>query len=287
MIRVGLVGYGYWGPNLARNFAESRTCGLAGVCDLNLDRLAMARKRHPAVKLVTRYTDLLDDPQFDAIAISTPVSTHFELAMSALRKGKHVMVEKPLTGSSDQARSLIEEAERRHLVLMVDHTFIYTGAVRKVKEQVSGGELGEIYYFDAVRVNLGLFQHDVDVLWDLAVHDLSIFNYLSRKMIVYDDMQLTEKVRVYDRGVTVSDKPESVYKVLVGYRMGDIWIPHLDSTEALQTEVNHFAECIDRRTRPDSDGQAGLEVVRYLEAATQSMKERGKPVELKRARAAA
>ena len=342
MIRVGLVGYGYWGPNLARNFAESRTCGLAGVCDLNLDRLAMARKRHPAVKLVTRYTDLLDDPQFDAIAISTPVSTHFELAMSALRKGKHVMVEKPLTGSSDQARSLIEEAERRHLVLMVDHTFIYTGAVRKVKEQVSGGELGEIYYFDSVRVNLGLFQHDVDVIWDLAVHDLSIFNYLladrpvaisatgcghipgrrentayitlffesslighihvnwlspvkvrqtliggSRKMIVYDDMQLSEKVRVYDRGVTVSDTPESVYKVLVGYRMGDIWIPQLDNTEALQIEVNHFAECIDTGTRPDSDGQAGLEVVQYLEAATQSMKERGKPVELRRARAAA
>src|SRR5437899_4064006 len=145
MIRVGVIGYGYWGPNLARNFAESRACGLAGVSDLNPDRLAVARKRHPAVKLVTQSAELLDDPQIDAIAISTPVSTHFELAMNALRKGKHVMVEKPLTASSDQARILIEEAERRNRVLMVDHTFIYTGAVRKVKEQVSGGQLGEIY----------------------------------------------------------------------------------------------------------------------------------------------
>jgi predicted dehydrogenase len=342
MIRFGLIGYGYWGPNLARNFAESRSCELAGISDLNQERLAVARKRHPGVKVGREYKELLDDPQIDAIAIATPVSTHFELALSALRKGKHVLVEKPLTATSDHARILIEEAERRNLVLMVDHTFIYTEAVRKISEQVNSGALGEIYYFDSVRVNLGLFQHDVDVIWDLAVHDLSIFNYLlserpvaisatgcghipgrkentayitlffesslighihvnwlspvkvrqtliggSRKMIVYDDMHLTEKVRVYDRGITASDTPENMYKVLVEYRMGDILIPHLNNTEALATEVDHFAGCIEKGARPDSDGQAGLEVVGYLEAATQSMKERGKPVELKRARAAA
>ena len=330
MIRVGVIGYGYWGPNLARNFAESRTCELAGVSDLSADRLALVKKRHPAVKAVADYQELLDDPKIDAIAISTPVSTHFPLAMNALRSGKHVLVEKPLTASSDQARRLIEEAARRKLTLMVDHTFVYTGAVRKVKEQLTGGELGEIYYFDSVRVNLGLFQHDVDVIWDLAVHDLSIFNYLfserpvaisatglghvpggkeniayitlffksnlighihvnwlspvkvrqtliggSRKMIVYDDMQITEKVRVYDRGINVNDDPESLYKILVSYRTGDVWIPRLDNTEALQVEVDHFSGCIEKGTLPISDGQAGLEVVQYLEAATHSMKEEG------------
>jgi predicted dehydrogenase len=267
----------------------------------------------------------------DAVAISTPVSTHFPLAMEALKAGKHVLVEKPMTASSDQALRLIEEADRRNLILMVDHTFVYTGAVRKIREIIERGSLGEIYYYDSTRVNLGLFQHDVDVIWDLAVHDLSILDFLlpqfpvavsatgighvkgvaenvayvtafydspliahlnvnwlspvkvrrtllggSRQMIVYDDMESSEKVKLYDKGITVKNGPESVYKMLVGYRSGDMYCPQLDVTEALRVEAQHFAECIEHKKVPVTNGFAGLRVVSILEAATQSMKDRGR-----------
>jgi predicted dehydrogenase len=336
MVRVGLIGYGYWGPNLLRNFAELTGSQVAAVCDLSSERLELVRRRYPAVRTTTNWLDLIGDHSIDAIAVATPVSTHFELASEALRAGKHVLVEKPLTANSEQALGLMEEAARHKRVLMVDHTFVYTGAVRKIRELVAEGKVGEIYYYDSVRVNLGLFQHDVDVIWDLAVHDLAIMIYVlgcvpcaiaatgknhfqggkeniayitaffegmliahinvnwlapvkvrrtliggSRQMIVYDDMEITEKVKVYDRGVTINaDHTERAYQERVGYRMGDMWAPVLDITEALRVEGQEFIEAIEKARQPITDGDAGLQVVRILEAATESMKARGKLVEL-------
>lgn len=337
MIRVGVIGYGYWGPNLVRNFSEAPGTSVAGVCDARPERLALVERRYPGVQVTTRVEELLANPAIDAVAISTPVSAHFELAMQALRAGKHVMVEKPMTSTSAEALTLIAEAEQRGLVLMVDHTFVYTGAVRKIRELITSGRLGDLYYYDSVRVNLGLFQHDVDVIWDLAVHDLAIMEYVlgvqpcaitaagmshvaggpeniayitaffednliahvnvnwlspvkvrrtliggSKQMIVYDDMEPSEKVKVYDKGITVTNGPESVYKMLIGYRTGDMYSPQLDVTEALRIEAQHFADCIEHGKRPITDGYAGLRVVRMLEAATQSMKKRGALVELER-----
>jgi predicted dehydrogenase len=311
------------------------------VSDLRPERLASVQARYPTVKTTTDHCDLFTDPTIDAIAIATPVSTHFELAMQALRAGKHVLVEKPLTATAEQAIQLIEEAARRDRVLMVDHTFVYTGAVRKIRELVASNGLGDIYYYDSVRVNLGLFQHDVNVLWDLAVHDLSIMDYVlpsrpcavsatgmshvpgepeniayltlffdgcliahihvnwlapvkvrrtliggSHKMIVYDDLEPSEKVKVYDKGITVNKNTESLYQMLVGYRTGDMWAPQLDMTEALRTEALHFIQCIEGGERPITDGEAGLRVVQILEAATQSMAERGRLIELCTARVA-
>lgn len=342
MLRAGVIGYGYWGPNLVRNFAEMPGSQIAAVCDLSPERLALVQRRYPGIKTTLRYRELLTDGTIDAVAIATPVSTHFELAMQALQAGKHVLVEKPLTTTSQQAVRLVEEAERRSRVLMVDHTFVYTGAVRKIRELVASNELGDIYYYDSVRVNLGLFQHDVNVIWDLAVHDLSIMDYLfpcqpravsatgmchvpgepeniayltlffdgcllahihvnwlapvkvrrtliggSQKMVVYDDLEPSEPVKVYDKGITVNGNPESVYQMLVGYRAGDMWAPQVDLTEALGTEVSHFVRCVEEGERPIADGQAGLRVVRILEAATESIAARGQPVELALEREAA
>ena len=335
MIHVGVIGYGYWGPNLVRNFVEVSGAEVGAVCDLRPERLAKARARYPTVEITTDYQDVLANSHIDAIAIVTPVSTHFELAMQALQVGKHVLVEKPLAATSEQAVRLIEEADRRDRMLMVDHTFVYTGAVRKIRELVASNELGDLYYYDSVRVNLGLFQHDVNVIWDLAVHDLSIMDYVlpsrpravsatgmshvpgepeniayltlffdrdfiahihvnwlapvkvrrtliggSRKMIVYDHLNPGEQVKVYDKGITVNNDAESVYRMLVGYRTGDMWAPQIDRTEALRTQVLHFISCIEEDERPITDGEVGLQVVRVLEAATQSMVERGRLVEL-------
>jgi predicted dehydrogenase len=335
MIRLGVIGYGYWGPNLVRNFVEARGSQLIAVSDLRPERLAFVKGRYPAIKTTTDHRDLLVDPNIDAIAIATPVSTHYEIAMQALKAGKHVLVEKPMTATSEQAIRLVEEAERLSRILMVDHTFVYTGAVRKIRDLVEQNELGEIYYYDSVRVNLGLFQHDVNVIWDLAVHDLSIMDYVlgvfpvavsatgmshlsgqpenvayvtlffetnmiahlhvnwlspvkvrrtlvggSLKMIVYDDLEPSERIKVYDKGVTVNKSSESVYQMLIGYRTGDMWAPQLDITEALRVEALHFLRCIEKGERPLTDGEAGLRVVKVLEAATQSMLERGRPVKL-------
>ncbi|MBI3298600.1 MAG: Gfo/Idh/MocA family oxidoreductase [Elusimicrobia bacterium] len=335
MISVGLIGYGYWGPKLARNFVDSRGCRLAAICDLNPERLAAAASRYPSIPALDDADAILLDPKIDAVVIATPVSSHFELARRALRAGKHVLVEKPLTSTAADAERLIEEAARMDRVLMVDHTFAYTGAVGKIRELVRGGDLGEINYYDSTRVNLGLFQHDVSVVWDLAVHDLSIMDHIlgdaptavsatgirhvpgapenvayltlffdrsmiahinvnwlapvkvrrtliggSRKMVVYDDLEPSEKVKVYDKGITVANETENLYKTLVGYRTGDMWAPQFDMTEALTTEIAHFLRCIEGRERPLTDGQAGLRVVRILEAASQSLVERGRPVEL-------
>ena len=335
MIQIGVIGYGYWGPNLVRNFVEATGSRVVALSDIQEERLTKAKTRYPQIKTTTRYRELLTDSTIDAIVIATPVSTHFDLAMEALRAGKHVLVEKPLAATSEQGERLVEEAARCKRVLMVDHTFVYTGAVRKIKEMVEGGRLGQIYYYDSVRVNLGLFQRDVNVLWDLAAHDLSIMDYVlderpcavsaigtahvpghprnmayltclfsgsliahfhvnwlapvkirhtliggERQMIVYDDLEPSEKVKVYDKGITVNDGPEGRYQLLVGYRSGDMWAPQLSTAEALGVMAQHFLECIEKDGKPLTDGHVGLRVVQMLEAATQSIMKRGRLVEL-------
>ena len=336
MIRVGVIGHGYWGPNLVRNFMLAPGSVVTRVCDLREERLTPLQKVYPGLKTCTRATELINDPEIDAVVIATPVSSHFELAMAALQAGKHVLVEKPLASTSDQARRLIDEAAARKLVLLVDHTFVYTDAVRKIRELIASGQLGQIYYYDAVRVNLGLFQHDVNVIWDLAIHDLSIMDYVlpekpvsvsvtgishipgqpenvayitlffassqiahvhvnwltpvkvrhtliggSEKMILYDDLEPSEKVKVYDKGIRVTPGPEDVYRMLVSYRLGDMSAPRLDNTEALQTEALHFIECVETGRQPDTDGLAGLRMVNMIEAAETSLRDRGRLVEIK------
>jgi len=335
MIRTGVIGYGYWGPNLVRNFMEAPGSTVVAVCDPRRERLSHLQIRYPSVRTLSNSQELFDDPAIDAIVIATPVSSHFELAMAALRSNKHVLVEKPLAADSEQALRLIEEAGRRQRVLMVDHTFVYTGAVRKIKELIASNALGDIYYYDAVRVNLGLFQHDVNVIWDLAIHDLSIMDYVlpskavavsatgisnipgqpenvayitlffadpqiahvhvnwltpvkvrhtliggSEKMILYDDLEPSEKVKIYDKGVTVSQNAEAVYELLVSYRSGDMWAPRLDPTEALQREAQHFVDCIQHNKQPETDGQAGLRLLGIVEAAERSLRARGQLVEI-------
>jgi predicted dehydrogenase len=346
MIGVGVVGYGYWGPNLVRNLHEVPGCRVVGVADGRPARLDLVRQRYPAVTTYPDIEDLLADRRVDAVAIATPVHTHFELAMRALKTGRHVLVEKPMASSSDQAARLVDEAACRRLVLAVDHTFVYTGAVRRIKQLVDEGALGDIYYYDSVRVNLGLFQHDVSVVWDLAVHDLSIMDYVlpsrpcavsatglghvegepeniayltlfftdrviahvhvnwlapvkvrrtliggSQKMVVFDDLEPSEKIKVYDKGITLNGTSgksaaapngngEKRYQMLVGYRTGDMWAPQIDLNEALCTELREFVAAVAASRPPLSDGHAGLRVVRMLEAATESMENRGRVVEL-------
>lgn len=337
MIKVGVIGYGYWGPNLVRNFMEAPGSTVAAVCDIRSERLSQLRHRYPSLRTITDCRDVFSAPDIDAIVIATPVSSHFDLAMTALKAGKHVLVEKPLAANSELGQRLIDEAAKRDLILMVDHTFIYTGAVRKIREVIATGALGEIYYYDAVRVNLGLFQHDVNVIWDLAIHDLSIMDYVlptraqavsatgisnipgqpenvayitlffstpqiahvhvnwltpvkvrhtliggSEKMILYDDLEPSEKVKIYDKGVTVSQSPEAVYEMLVSYRSGDMWAPRLEPTEALQTEALHFIDCIENKQKPETDGHAGLRLVRIVEAAERSLRGRGQLVEIEK-----
>ncbi len=338
MINIAVIGCGYWGPNLIRNFSTTPGARLAAVCDLNETRLKKAREQNPGLHTTADYAALLAREDLDAVAIATPVSSHFPLAKQALEAGKHVLVEKPMTATVAQAEELVALAAEKNLVLMVDHTFAYTSAVRKIKELVDGGDLGQLLYYDSVRINLGLFQHDVNVLWDLAVHDLAIMdfalgqepvavsatglahlagqhedvayltcffessliahfhlNWLSplkirrtiiggdRKSIVYDDLEPSEKLKIYDRGATLNEKtPESVHRTLVDYRMGDMWAPHLGQGEALRAESTHFIECIEQGKTPITDGQAGLRVVRILEAANQSLAQRGAPVNIKK-----
>jgi len=335
MIGIGVIGYGYWGPNLVRNFADTPGSRVMAVSDLNPERLERLTHRYPGVTTSTTAEALITNPAVDAVVIATPVATHFELAMQALAAGKHVWVEKPLAASSDEARRLRDEAARRRLVLMVDHTFVYTGAVRKIGELVRTGHLGDVYYYDSVRVNLGLFQYDVDVMWDLAVHDLSIMDYVldarpravsaigsahvpgrtanvayltclfddsliahfhvnwlapvkvrrtliggAKQMIVFDDLEPSEKVRVYDKGITVDPGLEDRHEMLVSYRTGDMWAPQLDATEALSGAARDFLDSIDTGREPVTNSAVGLRVVRILEAATASMRNQGQLVTL-------
>jgi predicted dehydrogenase len=333
-ITVGVIGCGYWGPNLIRNFAENQSAELLWICDADTRRLEKIARRYPSARSTTDWRELIRDARLDAIVVATPVATHYQFARAALEAGKHVLVEKPFTASGREAERLIALAERQRLALMVDHTFVYTGAVRRIKEMVAAGEIGDLLYFDSVRINLGLFQHDVNVVWDLAPHDLSImdfiveerpvalmatgschiqpgieniayvqlrfddtlianfhFNWLSpvkirrtliagsRRMIVYDDIEPTEKVRVYDSGVdrnAIGEDLEETYKTLVSYRTGDVWVPKLDSTEALHYVCAEFLDSIKHARPSPSDGAAGLRVVRLLEAAQTSINEGGR-----------
>jgi len=332
-VRVGVIGYGYWGPNIVRNLHGLEHCQVVSVCDKNPSALKRAQKSYPGVQVTTDFSEVLQSPDIDAVAIVTPVWTHFELAKAALENGKHVFVEKPFTATSQQAEELIELADRKNLRIMVDHTFLFSGAVRKIRELVDDGTLGPLYYYDSTRVNLGLFQHDVSVLWDLAPHDLSIMDYLivekpeavvatgsnhlnhladmafitvyfpsnviahfnvnwlspvkvrntliggRDKMLVWNDLDPDEKIKVYDKGVKIT-KAEGVYDLLVSYRSGDVWGPKVDSTEALKVELEYFIQCIVDGKTPVNDGAAGLRVVRLLEAAEQSLQARGQLVRL-------
>ena len=334
-MKVAVVGLGYWGPNLVRNFLT--TDGVEGVicCDSDTERLVKFRRKFPTAETSTSLDEVLEDEEVRAIALATPPSTHFPLARKALESGRHVLIEKPMATSSEHALELIRIAEARRLTLMVDHTFIYTGAVRKLKQLKDEDALGDIMYFDSVRVNLGLFQHDTNVIWDLAPHDISIMEHLidkdpvavsatgtnhfngyedvayvavhfadktmahfhvnwlspvkirkillggSKKMVVYDDMEPSEKVKVYDKGVEIHSK-ECVYKTLIQYRTGDMYAPKISATEALKLVAEEFVTCIETGKRPITDGVSGLNVVRILEAADQSLKEQGRPIELKK-----
>ena len=332
MIRVAVIGAGYWGPNLIRNLAACPRAKLVAVCDKDPKRLERVLAFYPAVEGVADAAALLARPDLDAVAIATPVHTHLPLGLAALRAGKHVLVEKPMAASVREAEQLVDAAREAERTLMVDHTFIFSGAVRKMKEILDSGELGDLYYVDSVRINLGLFQHDVNVVWDLAPHDLSIVDYLigrlpkslsafgachaddrseiediaylnldfsggllasfhvnwlspvkirhfaiggSRKSLVYNDLVPGEKIKVYDHGITVSADAEARRGVLIGYRTGDIWSPHIEEVEPLQRMVAHFAECVEEHKPPLTDGAAGLRVVRILEAAQRSIKAQG------------
>lgn len=333
-VGVAVVGCGYWGPNLIRNFSTSPSSTVVALCDPNEATLNKAGTLCPSARRTAVFETLLTDPTVEAVAIATPVGTHAALAGAALRAGKHVLVEKPMATSEREAEELVRLAERNQRTLMVDHTFLYSSAIRKIKELIDAGELGEIFYLDSVRINLGLFQNDVNVLWDLAPHDLSIVDHLlgrlprgltatgachtrggledmaylhldfgndllasfhvnwlspvkvrhlivagSKKSLVYNDLNPWEPVKVYDRGITIDENREARRGVLISYRTGDIWSPNLEPQEALQTVARHFAECIRSGRRPLSDGEAGLRIVRILEAAQQSMQTHGARVD--------
>jgi predicted dehydrogenase len=330
-VGVAVVGCGYWGPNLIRNFFDTAGCRVDAICDSSPARLKAVSQRHPSVLATTDFEDILADRSVDAVVIATPVHTHAKLAKRALQAGKSVLVEKPMTASVADAEELVELAQRLNLTLMVDHTFVYTGAVRRIKQLVETGELGRLYYYDSVRVNLGAVQHDINVIWDLAAHDLSIMDYLldkqpygvsamaashlpgrladvayltllfeedliahfhvnwlspvkvrqvlmggDRRMVLYDDIEPTEKIKLYDRGISWNNDAEARRDAIVGYRLGDMYAPVLDSTEALRTECRHFIDCVRSGETPLTDAVAGLRVVRQLAAAERSALNEGR-----------
>jgi predicted dehydrogenase len=333
MVNIGVIGYGYWGPNIVRNFNGIDRAQVVSVCDLNKGALGKVRKLYPAVNTTANVDDLISSNNIDAIAIITPVFTHFEIAKKALENGKHVFVEKPFTSTVEQAEKLIEIANKRNLKIMVDHTFLFTGAVRKIKELIDEQVLGKLYYFDSTRVNLGLFQHDVNVVWDLAPHDFAIMDYVisekplavsatgeihyngfedvayvtvycennviahfnvnwlspvklrttlvggDKKMLVWNDLEADEKLKVYDKGVDIKNR-ENVYDLLISYRSGDVWVPKVNQIEALKMEAEQFVDYIEKNSTAINDGMAGLRVVKMLEAANESIRARGRLIEL-------
>jgi predicted dehydrogenase len=303
------------------------------VCDSRQPMLERLSRNYPDIKTTTNAIELIESPEIDAVAVVTPVWTHFDLAKKALLNGKHVFVEKPFTCSVAQADELIDIAESKNLAIMVDHTFLYTGAVRKIRHFIDQGTLGHLYYYDSTRVNLGLFQHDINVLWDLAPHDLSIMDYLidgeaeaisatgqkhlnghedvayltiyfsnkviahinvnwlspvkvrttliggASKMLVWNDLEVDEKIRVYDKGVHIQGTHD-LYDLLVSYRSGDMWVPRVENTEALDEEVAHFVDCVTNGKQPLTNGHSGRRVIQMLEAASRSLKNRGEAVYL-------
>ncbi len=332
MIKVGIIGFGYWGPNLVRNFNLAAGCRVAAVADPRPDRLMLLGRMYSSIRGHRLAEDLINTRDIDAVVIATPVSTHFELARKAILSGKHVLLEKPMTSSISEAETLIQLAKEMNVLLMVDHTFLYTGAVSKMKQLITKGELGNIKYLDSTRINLGLFQSDINVLWDLAPHDISILNYLideepysvnatgithtnneleniayltvnyksgfiahfncswtspvklrtmliggDQKMILYNDLEPTEKVKIYDSGYKHSNDKEK-NKFLVDYRIGDINVPKLNTNEALLEMANDFITCIAKGSQPKSSSSLGLEVVKILEASNKSIKQNGREV---------
>ena len=333
-LRIGIIGYGYWGPNLVRNFNSAEGAQVEMVCDINQQSLKKVRKNYPTVRVTTDCDELIKDPNIDIVGIATPVFTHFELAKKVLQEGKNVFVEKPFTYTCAEAEELIELAEKKNLKIMVDHTFLYTGAVRKIKHLVEDNVLGKIYYYDSIRVNLGLFQHDINVVWDLAPHDISIMEYVigespfavvatgaghfdrgledvayltcyfkdnviahinvnwlspvkvrttliggQKKMLVWNDLEPDEKIKIYDKGVQVKSKDDK-YNRLVSYRSGDMWAPMIEQTEALKFMAETFVDYISNGRQVINDGKAGLRVVKVLEASSKSLKNKGKMVYL-------
>lgn len=332
-MKVGVIGLGYWGPNLVRNLILADEVEEVAACDGDEGRLRAASKKFPSVSLTPDADRLMTDDTIEAVAIATPVSTHFPLARAAIEHGKHVLVEKPMTATVAEAETLLNLAAQKGVILMVDHTFIYTGAVRKIRQLLDSGEIGHVCYFDSVRVNLGLFQHDVNVIWDLATHDISIMSHVvhehpvsvaafgavhyngvedvayvivnfnngliahfhvnwlapakvrqiliggTQKMIVYDDVEPSEKVKVYDKGVTATSQ-EGIHKTLIQYRTGDMYAPRLDGAEALSLLCSNFVNSIAGREKPETDGLSGLGVVRILEAADNSLRNRNNLVML-------
>jgi predicted dehydrogenase len=334
-LKIGVIGYGYWGPNVVRNFYNTPNVVVSSVCDLSVKSLQRVRRMYPAMALTQNPDDILLSPEIDAVAIVTPISHHFPLAKKALENGKHVFVEKPFTASVHEAQELIELAERKNLKIMVDHTFLFSGAVRKIKELMDKDTLGSLYYYDSTRVNLGLFQHDANVVWDLAPHDLSIIDYLipyspesivatgekhvnseedmafvtihfpnkviahlnvnwlspvkvrttliggEKRMLVWNDLEADEKIKVYDKGIERSNGDgTAAHQLRVSYRAGDLWVPRVEQVEALTLETQYFADCIFNGETPFNDGEAGLRVVQMLEAIDQSMADRGKMIYL-------
>lgn len=327
-MNFGVIGYGYWGPNVVRNLENLDGVQVLSIADMNPAAGKRAQRIYPGIRITQNASELIASPDIDAVAIITPVWTHYELARAALENGKHVFVEKPFTSNTAQGEKLIELAQKRNLTVMVDHTFLFTGAVRKISQLLDEGMLGKLYYYDSTRVNLGLFQHDVDVLWDLAPHDLSIVDHLikakpeavvatgqshlnghadvaymtlyfpdkviahinvnwlspvkvrttligcEKRMLVWNDLEADEKLKIYDKGVKITNG-EGVYELLVSYRMGDMWAPHIEQGEALRSELQYFVECVSNGTRPFNDGCSGLRVVSMLEAASESIREKG------------
>jgi predicted dehydrogenase len=333
MMNFGVIGYGYWGPNIVRNLTTIEGSKVLTIADLDPSAQERARKAYPGIKITSDAMDVILSADIDAVAIVSPVWTHFELAKAALKNGKHVFVEKPLTSNSAQGEELINLAQKKNLRIMVDHTFLFTGAVRKISELLDQEALGKLYYYDSTRVNLGLFQHDINVLWDLAPHDLAIIDYLvkatpeavvatgqkhlnghediafmtlyfpdkviahinvnwlspvkvrttliggEKKMLVWNDLEADEKLRVYDRGVNITSQ-EGVYDLLVHYRSGDMWAPKVEQGEALRRELTYFVDCVSSGQEPFNDGRSGLRVVKMLEAASESLEKRGSLVYL-------
>jgi predicted dehydrogenase len=328
MYTVAVLGFGYWGPNLVRNFNNNQNCEVKYICDSDSGARRRAAEQYPTIKIISDVADIFTDKQVDIVAIATPVSAHYALAQQSLAAGKHIFIEKPMVETVTEADDLIRIARKKNIIGAVDHTFLFTGAIRKIKEIIESGEIGEIIYFDSVRVNLGLFQHDVDVIWDLAPHDLSILFYITgerpisvtangvdhlnnglvdiayltlgydskmiasfhvnwlspvkvrriliggtKKMIVFDDMEPSEKIKIYDKGVFLGD-PEDIHKLLVKYRSGDMIAPNVPPTEALKTEINYFIEQVKNNSiNFENDLVRGREVVRILEASSASLKQ--------------
>ena len=331
MVGVGVIGYGYWGPNIVRNLQALPGVRVVGICDKNPAALQRAAGVNHGTRLVSDCREIFSASDIDAVAVISPVWTHYELAKAALEHGKHIFVEKPFTRTVAEAEELIEIARKKNLKIMVDHTFLFTGAVRKIHELIDEGTLGTLYYYDSMRVNLGLFQHDINVVWDLAPHDLSILDHLIKKnpeaiiatgeqhlngledialitidfpgnviahvnvnwlspvkgrttliggekrMLVWNDLEADEKIKVYDKGVEVRNG-QGVYDLLVSYRSGDMWAPKVDQCEALRSELAYFVRCLTNDEVPFNDGEAGLRVVKMLEAAETSLKGKGKAV---------